>query len=201
MKKYILFLLIISSCQKLKVENKNAGAENDSLKTILVENNSSTRGVEFVKNSLHRKFFNSDKIEHYYLDISEDAAIDLDQKKTHDSKILASLLMSGYPKTLVEPNLEKNLKKFKFVKTILSPQKKTEVENIFSEKDSIQTVVSGCIPYYRDIFIFKRNDTITGIAKVCFGCGVSQFHGTKIETGGFGLQSELEKLKKIIREK
>ena len=185
MKKCFLLLLILISCNKIKRENPKIAT-----KTI----------VE--KKQLH-KFYDSDEIDHYYLNISEKAALDILKidHKTSDELILSKLLCSYYPNSISEINLEDKLKKFKFVKTVLDKTKKTQVENIFSEKDSIQSDFSGCIPYYRDIFIFKKNDSIIGISKVCFGCGVSQFIGSKINTDGFGLRSELEKLEIILRKK
>ncbi|MFT3796549.1 hypothetical protein [Flavobacterium sp.] len=200
MKKYFLLLLVIFSCQQSR---KETTAQDEPNESYSVEDNPPIEEAIFVKNSLHRKFFESDKIDHYYLDISEEDANDIlaIENKSDNQKILASLLMSSYPEKIPDNDLESNLKKFKFIKTELNQKRKTQVENIFSEQDSIQNVFSGCIPYYRDIFIFKKNDSIVGISKVCFGCGVSQFRGTKINTEGFGLHSELEKLEKIIRNK
>ena len=82
---------------------------------------------------------------------------------------------------------------------LLNKKKKTEVENVFTEKDSVPSSFSSCIPYYRDFFIFKSNDSLVGISKVCFGCGVSIFSPSNANTNGFGLHSELKKLEKIIK--
>jgi len=110
------------------------------------------------------------------------------------------MILSGYyPDSISRQNFESDLLRYTFVKTELNKEKKKEVETIFTQKDSIQMTFSGCIPMYRDIFVFKRNDSITGIAKVCFGCGVAHFYGTKVDTEGFGMRSELKKLEKIIR--
>ncbi|MCC9071566.1 hypothetical protein LNQ49_08240 [Flavobacterium sp. F-65] len=148
------------------------------------------------------KFFESDKIDHYYLDISEDKIINIlcIKNKTKDEKELGGLLASHYPDSISEPDFELKLKKFHFIKKELSEKKKKEVETVFSQKDSLQNEYSSCLPNYRDIFIFKRKNSIIGIAKVCFGCGVTQFLGTKVDTDGFGLPTELDKLEKIIRE-
>jgi hypothetical protein len=187
MKNYFFLFLIIASCNKInpKKENLAIRAEKSTAKKEL------------------KKFYDSDKIEHFYLNISEEKVIELlrNKNKNSDQNNLTDLLVGHYPKTISEPNFEAKLAKNKFIKTELSEIKKKEVENIFSQKDSAQTEFSSCLPYYRDIFIFKKNDSIVGIAKVCFGCGVSQFKGTKINTDGFGLSSELEKLEKIIRNK
>ncbi|MNY62602.1 hypothetical protein D3C86_1994460 [compost metagenome] len=70
---------------------------------------------------------------------------------------------------------------------------------MFSEKDSIQTDGYACIAEYRDIFIFRKKEKTIGIAKICFKCGRFQIIGSKIDTQYFGLWSELDKLKKIVR--
>ncbi|NNT73140.1 hypothetical protein HKT18_13020 [Flavobacterium sp. IMCC34852] len=185
MKKFIFLLLIIAGCNKPKEENMVALKESLSVK----------------KDS--KKFYDSDEIDHYYLDISEEKVMKLARvkNKNEEQEDFISLLVSHYPDSITEPNFEIKLHKYKFKKTELNETKKKEVENIFSKKDSIQTEFSSCLPYYRDIFIFKKNDSIIGIAKVCFGCGVSRFLGSEVDTDGFGLYSELNKLKKIIREK
>lgn len=187
MKKYLFLFLIIISCNKTSPKKEN---------------------LEFRKENLTpkkelKKFYDADEIEHFYLNISEEKIMELFEKRKRNPERdkLKSLLVSHYPNSISEPNFEADLTKFKFVKTQLSEIKKKEVENIFSQKDSVQTEFSSCLPYYRDIFIFKKNDSIVGIAKVCFGCGVSQFNGTKINTEGFGLRSQLEELEKIIRNK
>lgn len=179
-KYYLLLILTIISC-------------NNSTKVIPKEDIASKKEL--------KKFYDSDKIDHYYLDISENVFFNLMriENKTEDEKNLAQILASHYPNSISEPNFESNLKKYHFVKHELNGEKKKEVENIFSQKDSLRYEYAGCLPEYRDIFIFKRKDSIIGIAKVCFGCGISQFIGTKVDTEGFGLNTELDKLEKIIR--
>ncbi|KFF17327.1 hypothetical protein B0A62_09685 [Flavobacterium hydatis] len=179
-KYYLLLILTIISC-------------NNSTKVIPKENIAQKKEL--------KKFYESDKIDHYYLDISEDIFFDpiRIKSKNEDTIKLNKILMYSYPDSVSEPNFELNLKKFHFIKHELSKEKKKEVENIFSQQDSLRNEYAACIPKYRDIFIFKKNDSIIGIAKVCFGCGISQFLGTKVDTDGFGLQTELEKLEKIIR--
>jgi hypothetical protein len=155
---------------------------------------------EFIKKNL-KSFYISDKIDHYYLDISDFSVYDILRKNiiVDDQIKLSGLLSGNYPQTISEPNLESDLLKFHFLKTELTEEKKKKVEAIFTQNDSLSPDVASCIPKYRDIFIFKRNDSIIGIAKICNGCGESKFLGTKVDTHTFGLRSELEKLYKIIR--
>ncbi|MBP4139487.1 hypothetical protein [Flavobacterium geliluteum] len=157
--------------------------------------------VEWIERKEFKPFFTSDKIDHYYLKISDNSLLNVLKGDTivKDQRKLSMILSGYYPDSISRPNFEYDLLRYNFVKTELSNEKKKEVEKIFTQKDSIQMTFSGCIPMYRDIFVFKTNDSITGIAKVCFGCGVAHFYGTKVDTEGFGIRSELKKLEKIIR--
>ncbi|RKS21763.1 hypothetical protein CLV94_2398 [Flavobacterium endophyticum] len=184
MKNYLFLFLIIISCNKATQKDNIQAAKPASKKEL-------------------KKFYDSDKIEHFYLNISEDSILNLLKLKNEnkDQKKLRQLLVSDYPDSVSEPNFETDLVKYKFTKTELSELKKKEVEKIFSQQDSTPAEFLSCVPYYRDIFIFKKNDSIVGIAKICFDCGISTFLGSNVDTGEFGLRSELNKLEKIVRNK
>ena len=189
--------------QHKKVEDKS-GKINQEIKEIEIYNATEKliKKKSNVKKEL-KKFYECDKIEHFYLNVSEEKVMKLlrNKNKTTNETILQKLLVSNFPESITEPNFESILLENKFIKTELNKIKKSEVENIFSQKDSLKTEFSSCIAYYRDVFVLKKDDSIIGIAKVCFGCGISQFKGTKVDTEGFGLYTELEKLEKIIRNK
>lgn len=193
MKRLLLILIVIFvSC-------------NNSNKTVVKKEKEKVvddfHEVEWIERKEFKPFFTSDKIDHYYLNISDDNVLKILGGDTivNNRKRLSMILANYYPDSISQPHFEDDLIKYNFVKTELSQRKKKEVEGIFTQKDSIQMVFSGCIPMYRDIFIFKRNDSITGIAKICFGCGMAHFYGTKVDTEGFGTRFELKKLEKIIR--
>jgi hypothetical protein len=204
MKKYYIILLVILGCnQHKKVENKS-GKINQEIKETEVQN--VTEKIIEKKSNVKKelkKFYECDKIEHFYLNISEEKVMKLlrIENKTKNETILQKLLVMNFPESITETNFESILLKNKFIKTELNKKKKIEIENIFSQKDSLKTEFSSCIAFYRDVFVFKKNNSIIGIAKICFGCGISQFRGTKVDTEGFGLYTELDKLEKIIRNK
>lgn len=187
MKKYCFIIILFLGCNK----------HNQQIKKSIVKK----LETEVLEKKELKKFYECDKIEHYYLDINEDDVISIGflKTRTKEQQLFQRLMTSNYPKSIHEINFEDKLEKFKFAKTVLFKKKKIEVENIFTQKDSLQIGYSSCVPIYRDVFLFKRNDSIVGIAKVCFGCGVSVFLGSKVDTEGFGLYTELDKLKKIIR--
>jgi hypothetical protein len=182
MKKYVLLILVIlfSNCnnnQLPKLETKIS-----------------------VKKEL-RPFFNSDKIDHYFLNISEIdfAKFRRIESKTDNDKKFWNLFVGNFPENIPEKSFEKDLLKFDYVKSVLSIDKQNKIKNVFSEKDSLQMDAYACVAKYRDIFLFKRNEDIIGIAKICFDCNRYQIIGSKINSDGFGLFEELNKLKNVVR--
>lgn len=183
MKKYIFILIVvvISSC-------------NNSKKVEVADK-------KVVKKEL-RPFFDSDKIDHYYLDFSEgefehsanDNTVQKEKKKE-----FSSFFYGYYPENIPKKNFENLLLKYNYKKSNLSVKNQNEIENIFSEKDSLKNDACACIAEYRDIFIFKKNTKTVGIAKICFKNARFQIIGSKLDVSGFGLWSELDKLKSILR--
>ena len=182
MKRYIfiIIIIVISSC-------------NDS-KKIHLENQ------KVLKKEL-RPFFDSDKIDHYYVNHSLESIIEfeIENKKSKKHKEFSDLFMGYFPDSIPKKDFEETLLNHNYKKSILSDKQQKEIENIFSEKDSLQTSGYACVPEYRDIFIFKKKEKIVGIAKICFKCGRFQIIGSKLDTSGFGLWSELDRLKNIVR--
>ena len=148
-----------------------------------------------------RPFFDSDKVDHYYLDFSEDdfTKILMKEKNTKMEEEFFDIYVHTFPETIQQENFEKILLNHNYKKSNLSIKQEKEIENVFSEKDSLQNTFAGCAAEYRDIFIFKRKDKTVGIAKICFKCGRTQIIGSKLDVSGFGLWSEFDKLKSIIR--
>ncbi|MFH6991991.1 hypothetical protein [Flavobacterium sp. FlaQc-48] len=182
MRKYIFIIIaiIISSC-------------NNAKKAEVVD----TKVIKEL-----RPFFDTDRIDHYYLDSSkrefEHSSTD-NIAQGEKKKEFSSFFYGYYPEVIPNKNFENLLLKYSYKKSNLSVKQEKDIENIFREKDSLQTSGYACIPEYRDIFIFKKKEKTVGIAKICFKCGRFQIIGSKLDVGGFGLWSELDKLKNIVR--
>lgn len=166
-------------------------------------NNSNKSNIEnkkVVKKEL-RPFFDSDKIDHYYLNFSEDDFFKLGRAKKTSKKEeeLFKIFVYSFPDSIPKDDFGKTLLKHNYKKSNLSLQQQKKIENVFSEKDSLKGDVCACIAEYRDIFIFKKNRKTVGIAKICFKNARFQIIGSKIDTKGFGLINELNKLQKIVR--
>lgn len=182
MKKYIsiIILIIVFGCnnaEKSKIINEKV-----------------------VKKEL-RPFFDSDRIDHYYLDLSENNFFKLIRKesKTDKEKELCNIYTHSFPDSITEVDFERILLSHNYKKSSLSIKDENSIENIFTEKDSLKNDACACVAEYRDVFVFKKNKKIVGIAKICFENGRFQIIGSKLDVNGFGLWSELDKLYNIVR--
>ena len=179
---FILIVIIFSSCNGSKKSDAN--------------------NAKVVKKEL-RPFFDSDRIDHYYLDFSEEDFVKLTSKNptTKKEKEFSNLYMGYYPDSIPKENFGKILLNHNYKKSNLSIRQEKDIQNVFSVKDSLMTEGYACVAEYRDIFIFKKKEKTVGIAKICFKCGRFQIVGNKLDTSGFGLWEELNKLEKIVRQK
>ena len=142
-----------------------------------------------------KAFFDFDKVEHFSNDISEYDAENLSMKDNPSRK---ELILS---QLLTEDDMEytDELEKYNFKKNVINSSKLDSINKIFSENPCETSYVAACIPVYRDIFIFKKNDKIVGKAKVCFGCRLYSIEGTKLNTENFGQCGDFERLGKLIK--
>ena len=161
-----------------------------------------TNSEKVVKKEL-RPFFDSDKIDHYYLNFSDDDFMKIIRKDRNTEKELEfiALFVHHFPDSIPKENFEKILLKHNYKKSDLTIKQQKDIENVFSEKDSSPDSYASCAAEYRDIFIFKKKEETVGIAKICFKCGRFQIVGSKLDTSGFGLWEELSKLEKIVSQK
>ena len=179
---FIITAVIISSCNNSKKENPN--------------------NEKVVKKEL-RPFFDSDEINHYYLNISDDNFFKLIKKenKTEKEIELINIYTHTFPESIPKEDFEKTLLIHNYKKSNLSIKDEKSIQNVFSEKDSVKNDACACIAEYKDIFIFKKNKKTIGIAKICFKNARFQITGSKIDTEGCGLINELDKLESTVRHK
>lgn len=87
-----------------------------------------------------------------------------------------------------------------FNKSIVSSSKYEELNKLFCYKEnlSVEGFATACITFYNDILVFKKENKIVGIAKICFKCEQSTFTESKTNTTAFGAFEEIPKLHKIL---
>jgi len=175
MKSYItLFLsLILISCQNVK--------KND------ISNTSN-------------QFFDFDEIIHYHKEISEKEWLKIVRKepKNDDEIIFLRILNENYPTTTKDKNFINALDKLYPSKIKIEKNKFKEIGNIFSEKYHGEYAVAGCEPFYRDVLVFKKNNEVVGISKICFQCALHSTIGTKKNTDQLGQNGDYAKLKILL---
>ena len=181
-KKVLILILIICTlicCQKKveKIKNRERSLPSKEMR------------------KLGKAFFDFDKVEHYFISIEENEAMDLTVKNTptQKEKALSDILAN------FNMNFTDNLVEYHFTKTVLDNSKLDAINNIFSTNKCETTNAYSCIPVFRDIFIFKKNEKVVGKAKICFGCRLYYIEGSKENTADFGQCGDFEKLEKLLK--
>jgi len=148
-------------------------------------------------------FFKFDEVTHYQIDdenaISKLFQVSQSERTESDKEFFKILMEYNYPKSVNHLTFFKNLETLYPKKNQIPSNLFPELSKIFSQSNVANNVEYACEPFFRDIFIFKNNDKIIGIAKICLECEKSSFVGANGETQNFGSNKEFEKLKKTYQ--
>ena len=154
------------------------------------------------KSKEEKMFFDFDSVEYYSLNKSKEVEIIENRKGIKDS-ILNNILYSEFPNKLNNNGFYKTINSSGFSKFKLFPKDVEYLRNdVFVEKFSLKMfeAMKACAPEYRDILVFRKNNEISGIAKICLSCG--QFYlissKKKTETENFGTEEEYKSLEKLF---
>ncbi|RXR17685.1 hypothetical protein EQG63_09345 [Flavobacterium amnicola] len=154
-----------------------------------------------VKESKKMPLFKFDEVEHYSTGKKDTIFSNINRKKyknlTNDEKLYLDFVAGNIPTKLTDKSFVTNLKKLKFKKRIIDKSKLDDLKEIFSEEFCDELQFTACSPMYRDIYIFKKNNQIIGIAKICFGCGIVDFTSNDYNWIRFGECDSYNRLKKI----
>lgn len=148
-----------------------------------------------------RKFFDYDAIDHYVNNYDEaklSALYDNQSRSIMDS-FKAGVVLMDIPIVVPGPSFAESLEQIGYVKKKLDAAKFAAIDSIFMEKPVEEIVATACIYVYRDILIFKKADTIVGVAKVCFECMASHITGARANTEYFGQDGDYERLWKLLQ--
>lgn len=146
-------------------------------------------------------YFDFDEVDYYHKDIIEnDIFKEYEKAKLtgYDNSYL-KIVHTEYPTKLNDTEFIKNLIKYDYVNKKLNKLQHNQVNEIFSKNDCSELTANGCVSIYRDIFIFKKEKEIVGIAKVCFECRMAYIIGSKQNWDSFGECGDYEKLKLLIK--
>jgi len=174
------------------------------LMTVLACNNHSNTEKSIPPKTTYQvactPYFQFDKVDHYFLNMDHDKLWDIEQKKikTEKEKKQLELLIQYTPDKLSDTTILKNIDKLDFVKKEISADKFTQINEIFCLRKHKDLYWLSCIAEYRDILVFKKENEIIGIAKICFSCDQNVITGTTLNTEEFGQSGDYKKLLHLL---
>lgn len=168
------------------------------------ENKSNSEEVEnFVNENLKsnsgKPFFDFDAVDYYNYNIDENTAMNLlDYRKTALDSIKYNLILDETSEDISNEYFIVNLTKAGFKKKEIESEDFQKLSNLFSEHPVREGLDFACIPIFRDILVFKKNEKVVGVAKICFGCNDYKIIGTDANTSNFGQGKDYEILSLIL---
>ena len=145
-------------------------------------------------------FFDFDHIDYYRSEIKDEYLLgDLREKLPKEEfEKYYSVYSKDYPKNLDDEQLETTLTQLEFKKIELDKKVYQDINEIYREKEMSSSLEAFCIPIYRDILIFKKNNSVVGISKVCFDCNMNYTLGSKTDVEIYNNSNDYEKLEKLL---
>lgn len=166
------------------------------------KNNSSTDdGFDVYSYSGPNKpYFDFDKVEYFFIDIDIHKYRENQEQKSDSILKFVDIYERRYPiKMDSVSNFREELIKYGYSRFEIKDSLESDLNTIFSLKECNEGYAAACIPEYRDIFLFYKNEEIIGMSKVCFGCRLDYTLGTEVSTGNFGQCGDFEKLEALVR--
>ena len=101
--------------------------------------------------------------------------------------------------TDINENFEKKLQKFGYEKTKYSVEKQSEIiGKLNSFEKGIAPFDTACLPTYRDIIVYKKDDKITKVIKICTSCFQNEVITKDERTELFLFMADYELLEKMF---
>lgn len=146
-------------------------------------------------------YFDFDSVDCYHNEIDDLQLLELDQSKlTPKQQMLNDLVLEDTPKSIVDTAFITQLEPIGFKKNRISEVEKINtLKEIYREKSHKESFATTCITVYRDILIFRSNDSIVGISKICFDCQNHKTIGTQVNMDNFGQSGDYGKLARLLR--
>lgn len=166
-----------------------SGSERNSNNTHAIEHEST------------KTYFSFDEVVHYQLDFDKKLIGSLleNARQSEFDSLKKAVILGGYPVQMSESTLPELLKQIGYKESRVNQNKFSAINDIFSNKDVGDLLVTSCINVYRDILVFKKNNNVVGLAKICFDCKAHHILGTSISTEGFGQNGDYEKLENLLK--
>ena len=145
-------------------------------------------------------FFDFDELIHYRIEIDENVLLQKEGDKniSPEEQLQIDLIIMDEPNSINDTSFVAELEKIGFEKNQIEKNQFEKINEIFKEKEVDEAIAYACIAVYRDILIFKKNNKITGMAKICFSCDQNRMYGTPANTVNFGQEGDYAKLNKLL---
>jgi hypothetical protein len=150
-----------------------------------------------------KPYFEFDAIEHYSISLSldeETRLMELDSLSPKELR-LNDVLLQSRGTQLTDTSRFINLEDIGFKSRIVDASKFEEINSLFCKKEHKEILATSCIPFYRDILIFRRKGKIVGTAKIFFECWYHVIAGANVNTDDFGQSGDYARLKKLLYQK
>ena len=168
----LIFCVLITN---IKCKNKNSEKKLDLFNFDKVEHYS-TNNKSSIYSSINKKHFkNLDESEKKYLKILDNNL----QPKNSDTTFVLELQNLNFKKVTSE---KLHINKYR---------------EIFSSEFCNEMQENACAPIYRDIYVFRNNNKIVGIAKICFDCQIVDFSSEKYNWQRYGKCESLKELENM----
>jgi hypothetical protein len=138
-------------------------------------------------------YFQYDRVEHYYIGIAK--GVPLPKLSNEENKRLALLTRESDP---FDTTIFFNLHVLGYVQTDLPGELFSRLNEIFCFRKHQTISIGRCMPVFRDILLFNKDNRIVGTARICFECGEHVITGTPIHTETFGQSGDYRKLYELL---
>jgi len=138
-------------------------------------------------------YFQYDRVEHYYIGIAK--GVPLPKLTGEENKKLSLLTRES---DSFDTTIFSNLHVLGYVQTDLPGELFSRLNEIFCFRKHETISIGRCMPVFRDILLFKKDNRIVGTARICFDCGEHVITGTPINTEAFGQSGDYGKLYELL---
>lgn len=156
---YLLLIFILNASCSNKTENSISANEGDK-ETI-------TKSEECFP------YFDFDEVEYYRIKIDELDALNLIELGNKNDSLKYSIIIEDKLSNISDSILIDRLIEFGFSKKVISSYDFINLNKVFCSNKYSFSTFAVCTPFYRDILIFKKSESISGIVKLCFDCSQS----------------------------
>ena len=200
MNKHLFLIICFSFLNCKNSETKIVNSE-----STIANSESTIANSESIKSN-NKIFFDFDNVDYYFKDIDDSEILKevrrlegVDDESEEYNYL--NLISNDYPKKVNDENFIKNILKFGYSKNQIDKKFYNEINSVFSETKCDSSFAAACVPIYRDILVFYKEQKIIGIAKVCFTCRQFDIIGTQKDISYFGQCGGYEKLYEILDSK